>query len=103
MKNKSLGEELIEAAQAMIAHAKGETSALNYATQHFSVPPEVDVKEIRSSLHFTQEELASFMGASVHAVRHWENGRRQPEGPARVLLQVMYKNPTAVMDALRVQ
>ena len=34
-------------------------------------------------------------------LRNWEQGRRRPEGTARVLLQVVAKHPEAVLDAVR--
>lgn len=92
-----LGQELIEAAEEMLAHARGE---IELPTYHYTVPEEVDVKEIRTNLHLTQEQFAHFIGASVHAVRHWENGRRTPDGTARTLLHVLQHNPRAVLDAL---
>ncbi|MCB2082321.1 MAG: helix-turn-helix domain-containing protein [Hyphomicrobiales bacterium] len=92
-----LGQELIQAAEAMVAHARGE---IELPTHHYTIPDEVDVKEIRTSMHLTQEQFAHFIGASVHAVRHWENGRRKPDGTARTLLHVLQNNPRAVLDAL---
>ena len=92
-----LGQELIDAAEEMLAHSRGE---IEVPTYQYSIPDEVDVKEIRSSLHLTQKQFASFIGASVHAVRHWENGRRTPDGTARTLLCVLQNNPHAVLDAL---
>lgn len=92
-----LETDLLEAANAMLAHVRGETKL---PTQHYTIPDSVDVKEIRSSMHLTQEQFAHFIGASVHAVRHWENGRRKPDGTARTLLCVLQNNPRAVLDAL---
>jgi putative transcriptional regulator len=92
-----LEQDLLEAANAMLAHSRGEKiiSENNYIT-----PENINVKKIRSDLHLTQEQFASFIGSSVHAVRHWENGRRIPDGTARTLLQVLHHNPEAVLDAL---
>jgi putative transcriptional regulator len=92
-----LGQELIEAAKEMLAHAKGE---ITLPTYQYSVPDEVDVKEIRGKMHLTQEQFAKYIGASVHAVRHWENGRRRPDGTARTLLHILQNNPRAILDAL---
>jgi len=33
-------------------------------------------------------------------LRHWEQGDRKPKGPALVLLNVVEKNPEAVLEAL---
>jgi len=35
------------------------------------------------------------------ALRNWEQGVRNPEGAARILLQVVDREPDAVMRALR--
>ena len=60
-----------------------------------------DVKEIRAKYHLSQGEFAALLGISVGTLRNWEQGRRKPEGPARVLLQVAEKHPDAVWDAVR--
>lgn len=59
-----------------------------------------DVKAIRESLGQTQLEFAMMIGVSPATLRNWEQGRRQPEGPARALLRVAARNPKAVAAAL---
>jgi putative transcriptional regulator len=63
-------------------------------------PPHVDVAEIRHGLGLTQMEFASKFCISVSTLRHWERGDRNPHGPALVLLNVVAKEPQAVMRAL---
>ncbi len=60
----------------------------------------VDVKNIRSKMGMTQTEFASAFGISVSTLRHWERGDRVPHGPALVLLNVVNKDPQAVLKAL---
>jgi putative transcriptional regulator len=60
----------------------------------------VDVKRIRSKLGMSQNEFASAFGISVSTLRHWERGDRIPHGPALVLLNVVEKEPEAVLKAL---
>jgi putative transcriptional regulator len=60
-----------------------------------------DVRGIRAHFGLTQERFARLIGISVGTLRNWEQGRRRPEGAARVLLQVAARHPEAVMDALR--
>ncbi len=60
----------------------------------------VDVKSIRSKLGMSQTEFASAFGISVSTLRHWERGDRAPHGPALVLLNVVAKEPQAVLNAL---
>lgn len=62
-------------------------------------PPEI--KEIRDGFGLTQEQFAALLGISVRTLRNWEQGRRVPEGPARVLLQVAAKHPEAVLDVVQ--
>ncbi len=59
-----------------------------------------DVKAIRTKLDKSQSEFALMIGVSVSTLQNWEQGRRQPEGPARALLKVAAENPSAVADAL---
>ncbi|HYO76189.1 MAG TPA: hypothetical protein VE010_06960 [Thermoanaerobaculia bacterium] len=40
------------------------------------------------------------IGVSVATLQNWEQGRRQPEGPARALLVVASKAPEVVAKAL---
>ncbi|WP_299073561.1 helix-turn-helix domain-containing protein [uncultured Paraglaciecola sp.] len=62
--------------------------------------PEVNVAEIRRNLGLTQMEFASKFCISVSTLRHWERGDRNPHGPALALLNVVAKEPKAVMRAL---
>ena len=63
-------------------------------------PQPVDVAAVRRSLHMTQEQFAARFGVSVATLRHWERGDRKPQGPALVLLNVIQREPQAVMRAL---
>lgn len=59
-----------------------------------------DVKAIRAKLDKSQSEFALMIGVSIATLQNWEQGRRQPEGPARALLKVASANPRAVAAAL---
>jgi putative transcriptional regulator len=60
----------------------------------------VDVKAIRKKVTMSQTEFASAFGISLATLRHWERGDRKPRGPALVLLNVVAKEPEAVLRAL---
>jgi putative transcriptional regulator len=64
------------------------------------VPSRVNVKKIRARLGLSQESFAQTYGFALSAVRDWEQGRRQPDRSARILLKVVEKEPEAVMRAL---
>ena len=78
-----------------IDFSKGD---LRKAVVHEFTP--VDVKGIRTKIGMTQNEFASAFGISVSTLRHWERGDRTPQGPALVLLNVVAKEPKAVLKAL---
>lgn len=55
-------------------------------------------KEIREKLELSQDAFASLMGVSVRTVQDWEQGRRQPQGPAKSLLRVAEQHPEVFSD-----
>jgi putative transcriptional regulator len=59
--------------------------------------PETEVKALRERFGLSQNKFAHLVGISVGTLRNWEQGRRRPEGPARVLLQVAAKHPEALL------
>src|SRR4051812_24311203 len=80
-----------------VAIAKGEADAKTYRVH---VPATVDVRAIRKAMGMTQDAFAARYGFSLGAVRDWEQGRKQPEATARILLKVIEKRPEAVDEAL---
>lgn len=62
---------------------------------------ELDVRHIREQYDLSQRQFAVLLGISVKTLQNWEQGRRLPQGPARVLLQVADKHPDAVWDVVR--
>jgi putative transcriptional regulator len=59
-----------------------------------------NVSAIRRHLGLTQQKFAELLGISPATLRNWEQGRRKPEGAARVLLCVAAKYPKAVLDTV---
>ncbi len=82
-----------------VRYAKGGVSKKAYRVH---VPARVDVKAIRRKLAMTQQEFAARFGFSVNTLRHWEQGKRVPEGPTRAYLLVIDRAPAAVQRALRI-
>ena len=64
-------------------------------------PPEI--KTVRARLNVSQNEFALMIGVSVRTLQNWEQGRRKPEGPAKALLRIASRNPSAVLDALHAE
>jgi len=69
------------------------------ASRTFTLLPP-DIRRIRDNFGLTQEQFAALLGISVRTLRNWEQGRRVPEGPARVLLHVAAKHPEVVLDVV---
>lgn len=88
---KSVKQGLTEA----IEFSKGKT---DMAVVHKIAP--IELKEIRNKVKMSQSEFASAFGISLGTLRHWERGDRKPRGPALVLLNVVAKEPQAVLRAL---
>ena len=64
------------------------------------VPAEIDVKAVRQGTGLTQAEFAARFAISLGTLRHWERGDRKPRGATLVLLNVIAREPKAVMRAL---
>lgn len=60
--------------------------------------PETEVRALREQFGLSQDKFAHLVGISVGTLRNWEQGRRKPEGPARVLLRVAAQHPEALLD-----
>ncbi len=58
---------------------------------------EPNAKDIRSKFKLTQNEFSQLLNISVNTLRNWEQGRRTPQGTARVLLNVANTHPEALM------
>lgn len=89
-----LFEELVEGVQEMGAYLRGETNAARV-----TFVGEPDPRAIRAKLDLTQEQFAEALCISVATLRNWEQGRREPSGPAMRLLQIAAKHPDVIIDA----
>lgn len=92
---KELFDELLESVRQGEEILRGEGAP----SRAFSFP-EVDVRGLREKHGLSQSRFAALMGISVGTLRNWEQGRRKPEGSARILLRVVEKHPEAVFDVV---
>lgn len=60
----------------------------------------VDVRAIRASTGLSQAKFAELLSIEVATLRNWEQGRREPTGPARALLRAIENSPVEVVKAL---
>ena len=92
---KDMFEQLVTSVKQAGKIHRGEAKP----SRVFVFQPE-EIRKIRDKLHKSQSEFADMIGVSVSTLQNWEQGRRQPEGPARALLVVASKAPSVVARAL---
>jgi putative transcriptional regulator len=63
---------------------------------------DLDVGKVRGKVGLSQDDFARTFGVSVGTLRNWEQKRVRPDGPARVLLTVIDRDPISVLKALRI-
>ncbi|BDA85568.1 hypothetical protein Sa4125_31100 [Aureimonas sp. SA4125] len=101
MKSKKTPEEeaehLAESLEQALKWFEGDDTHVTVHRYTIAVP---DVAKIRRKLKLTQPDFAAKIGVPVATVRNWEQGRRYPTGPARVLLGVLAQQPHLVMSAI---
>jgi putative transcriptional regulator len=92
--NDELFNELVDSVKEAGAYLRGEG-----APARVTFRGEPDPKAIRAHLELTQEEFAAALCISVKTLRNWEQGRREPSGPAMRLLQIAAKHPEILLEA----
>lgn len=92
------GKKVLEGLEEALRYSRGDETGARVT--RIEAP---DVPAIRKKLGFTQEEFAERFGVSLGTLRNWEQGARLPDGPARVLLRVIDREPAAVKRALTQQ
>jgi putative transcriptional regulator len=94
----SVAETIRQGLEEAAAYLRGEGDPANYRVH---IPKAPDVKAIRQRLNMTQEQFAFRFGFSIHTLRHWEQGKRAPDGATRAYLIVIDHEPAAVQRALK--
>jgi putative transcriptional regulator len=84
---RRIGEEILEGLREI---KRGEVGRV------IAHPP---VAETRARVGLSQLEFARLLGVSVRTLQEWEQRRRSPSGPARMLLMIAHKNPRALLEA----
>lgn len=93
------GAMILEGLADALRHAKGE-DVPGLVEHVVRVPAAVNVAAVRNRTGLSQAAFAGRIGVSLGTLRGWEQGRRRPEGPARVLLALLDRNPKIVEETL---
>lgn len=64
------------------------------------IPRGNSVRDLRARARLTQTQFAARLGVPVDTIRNWEQGKRDPRGPARALLRVIARAPDIAFAAL---
>ena len=97
-KDSAFGDKLLRSAQQARDWVNGKPVR---ARVTYVPVPEIDVRKLRNKMKLSQTQFAAKFGFSLDSIQDWEQGHRQPEGPARILLAVIARNPKAVEEAIR--
>ncbi len=92
-----VGREILAGMQEMLAHIRGEIELPFY---EYHPPKTIEVAPIRKQMGMSQLVFANNFGLKVSTLRDWEQGRRQPDGMARILLAIIAKHPEVVHEVL---
>lgn len=57
-------------------------------------------RRVRKRLGLTQKEFSQRIHVPVDTIRNWEQGKREPAGPAKALLKIFAQNPELALAAL---
>ena len=64
----------------------------------FHVNPESNIVRVRGRLGLSQSKFAAILGISADTLQNWEQGRRTPNGPAKVLLRIAARHPEVLLE-----
>lgn len=93
MSERNIGQEILDGIREIKAFKEGKADLV---TRELSEP--TNPKEIRAKLNLSQSAFAGLMGVSVRTVQDWEQGRREPSGPAKSLLRIAEQHPNVFLE-----
>ncbi len=93
---KDSAKRIMQGLEEALAHAQGK----DVPGLVVHVPAAIDVSAVRHRTGLSQAAFSRRIGVSAATLRNWEQGRRMPEGPARVLLAMLERNPRIVEETL---
>lgn len=93
MSERDIGHEILDGIREIKAYKAGRVSLRTWELKEPSSP-----QDIRRKLNLSQSAFAGLMGVSLRTVQDWEQGRRQPSGPAKSLLRIAEQRPEVFME-----
>jgi len=93
MTNRDIGNEILEGLHEIQDFKKG---TIQLKTTELTEPSEPRV--IRAKLKLSQSAFAGLLVVSMRTLQDWEQGRRNPQGPAIALLRIAEQHPEIFSD-----
>jgi len=97
-----MNEKLFNELTASIREAGAIRRGKKVASRSFEIA-DVDVQAIRARTGLSQAQFAALLEVSPATLKNWEQGRRQPTGPARALLRIVSAKPELALEALHAE
>ena len=85
---RDIGAELLQSVREMKAGKRGRVHQVKISA----------VVEARHKVGLSQAEFAELLGVSKRTLQDWEQGRREPSGAAKSLLEVARKRPEVLLE-----
>lgn len=85
---RDLGAELLESVREMMSERRERETEVQLT----------DATTARQRVGLSQAEFAALLGVSKRTLQDWEQGRREPSGAARSLIEVAMKRPDVLVE-----
>jgi len=91
MTGTELGNKLLKSVREMKA---GKVARVTQIAAN-----EVAAARLKSGL--SQSDFAKALQISPRTLQEWEQGRREPSGAAKALIQIAFRHPEVILEGLR--
>ena len=91
MSGEELGKKLLQSVREMQAGSAARTTKVE--------PNEVAKARLKTGL--SQTQFASALQISARTLQEWEQGRRQPSGAAKALINIAFRHPEVIQEEVR--
>ena len=91
LSGEELGNKLLQAVKEMKNGKVGRTTNIEIT----------EVAKARMKTGLSQKQFATALQISSRTLQEWEQGRRQPSGAAKALIQIAFRHPEIIQEELR--
>ena len=92
MAERDIGMEILEGLKEIKDFKQGKAQLRTFKLS------EPSARMIRENLNLSQSAFSRLMGVSLRTLQDWEQGRRNPRGPAKSLLRIAEQNPKVFLE-----